>query len=294
MKLSKVIHPEIMLNRRGTSILRLPYREFLPSIKHCPEGYLVTNHDLASKDRNIISHFCLCYRFKHNSGKIYHVGKEFLEAISKVDREIPIQYLPDNMMVYFSFAEKTIYDGEEEIQGAYVYIGDAKNTILNVSEWGQKVIWVSYVSVNMSYGRWISEVTAAKVSEILQNQSTMDFNYNPNLEHINKGSREEVYRTIINLALYTNSSGADFLSLKPMHNESNNKKNIEEKNTGYVNECTLPLTLLGWNYHNERKYTVDATWVETHPRWQPCGPNHSEVKLIWVKGHERHYNGPVK
>jgi hypothetical protein len=74
-----------------------------------------------------------------------------------------------------------------------------------------------------------------------------------------------------------------------------NKQVIKLKHkTGVENQCLVDVTFLNWNYAKQRNYSKDSTWINSFPRWQPCGPKLSQVKLIWVKEHERTFKIDVQ
>lgn len=48
--------------------------------------------------------------------------------------------------------------------------------------------------------------------------------------------------------------------------------------------------LVGFDWKKPKIYHVDGCVVRAHYRWQPCGKNREQVKLILIDQHERHYN----
>jgi len=100
--------------------------------------------------------------------------------------------------------------------------------------------------------------------------------------------KENVQR-VMNCIIYINSQEPDLQKTVPDFNLTvKRKRELAEKGMG-LNEFALPIINVSWNYKKPTIYNMDSSFVETHPRWQPCGPNRSQVKLIWVKEHERHY-----
>jgi hypothetical protein len=51
--------------------------------------------------------------------------------------------------------------------------------------------------------------------------------------------------------------------------------------------------LVGFGWLKPKLRHVDGCVVRSHYRWQPCGVGRSQVKLILVKEHERHFDRPT-
>jgi len=64
------------------------------------------------------------------------------------------------------------------------------------------------------------------------------------------------------------------------------KGKLKVHNCKYQNKTKQPLTVLNANYLKTSKRT-EGFKVRGHFRWQPCGPNRSERKLIFVDSFEK-------
>jgi hypothetical protein len=51
----------------------------------------------------------------------------------------------------------------------------------------------------------------------------------------------------------------------------------------------LKTFLVSYNWMKPKEFHVDETWVKGHFRWQPCGKEWKEVKLIWIDAHKREF-----
>lgn len=278
MRFNKIIHPEIVLDRRGPSELRSFYRLKFKEVESNPTKDF--GHD------PFTSHLLIAYLFKHRAGKVYHASTSFLNALKKINKDMPIKFIPDNLNLYFNFGENIISDLGKQVIGAYVYSKKIDNVKDNFC--------VSFISEDYEICNFLCDTKngGPNVSDLIRGMEKYKEdnklnNKNDKLRHLSD-DRKNIFRLIVNLCIYLNSEGADLLNLPPMINESKTQKNKYELKHKHVNECTLPITLLNHNFH-ERIYNIDSTWVESFPRWQPCGTGRNSVKLIWVKSHERHY-----
>jgi hypothetical protein len=293
------------------------WKQFNPSLQFIPvwENF----------DPNLSTHFFLTWKFKHeflklpkkSKPKIYHIPKDFTQALMKVDREIPVDLLPERFFGYFSFAEGAIFDDSDEVQGAYVFIGPAEESTLKPGAVeSEKVIWISYVCKDkikreqgykamlgpdrngvprlfnfMGISKLLIELKNEKFSKLANQYKTIDFIDGANVQMSEKEveARNTVFRTLINLVLFVNSIDPDLIEA-PTTNHLSNKQLKERRDAGKpINECSVPVTLVSWNYHKPVQYHVDSTFIETFLRWQRCGTRNSQVKLIWVTPHLRRY-----
>jgi hypothetical protein len=318
VRLNQLMHPEIICNIRGDQKLREFYKDSLSRISY--EGaYFFKSAVLANLDENMREHFAAVWKFRneYNSKSkpgVYYVGRDFAKALLKYDKDIPFDRLPERFFGYFQFPREAVYDDTDEIDGAYVYVGPAEEAPVTPKEYGNKVIWISYVcrdqvsrpamitpiKVGANYGIY-NFVSVGRLLLGLHDQSGLSaaLGQLPNYDFgsysgVKKdlAKRNSVYRLLCNLVIYTQSQDPD-LELVPSHlNLSNSKKSALK--TSVVNENTMPITLVSFGYHSPRTYQMDSTWVETFPRWQRCGPGLVQVKLVWVKGHERHFEKVVE
>ena len=288
MRLTKILHPEIITDRRGPVTLRKIYRQALSQIEFVAEtgGVIVPTLVLESDPVNQRA-MTLMRRWQLDNGKVYHVSKDFLLALAGVERGVSLDYLPQRFVGYVSFADRTIYDDTHEVEGAYVYLGPARYAGLkDVSE--KRVLWVVYIC---SGGAVIASVSIPlKQGETIEDlMRTVCLECEGSIPILNKRKNALVYNTVVNVVMYLHSQEPNVQRLPAVHEISNRKASELALKTGLRNECTVPVTFVNWNYAGQRVYTAEKTWVETFPRWQPCGVGLAQVKLIWVRAHERVY-----
>jgi hypothetical protein len=326
MKISKLIHPELVLGTRGSEALTKSYRNMIEKIDFNPEVgcFSVRDTNWQYFDSNLKEHLMLTWKFKKEyrttqKPGIYYVPAPFTEAISKLDRNIPVDLLPERFFAYFAFADGAMQDEKDEVQGAYVFVGPANESCLAKEyHYSGKVIWISYVCKDMvedrenpdyyptigvqegkppllmnflSISKLLVPVTDKKISKLIEDVPILDFQSTKHTDdpEADEIARNRVFRTLINLSLYVNSIDADLVKA-PLTVDLSHKQKAKRRDAGKpINECTVPLTLVSWNYERPRQYSVGSAWIDTHQRWQRCGPEHKQVKLIWVAPHERHY-----
>lgn len=303
MKFSKVLHPEVALGLRGDEMLRAAYPGFLSQVTYKADaanpyerGYQI---DEAMKpDQIFAGHICLVWRFFQEKAPIYHSGKEFTQALMKVDKEIPVDLLPKRFCAYFSFPDGVVFDDEEEIEGAYVFIGPSYETTVRQDGAfggpGEMTLWVSYVTKAGHPSNCLAPITKEKVGKILEKLPCEDVVLRDGvLYHEYKGNvaiRDNVYRLIVNLVLYVNSIDCDLVGVPPVRKMKPAQKKDAIKRGGLLNQCLLPVTFVSWNYKKEKQFHIGSTVVDTHMRWQRVGEGLKQIKLIWVREHLRTFH----
>jgi hypothetical protein len=309
MRLKKVLQPEVVLGLRDwdVSVPNLHssamYQEMIQDMRPITGGgwffpdwirEKVKTDPLAALVFNAAKRtdLCLSKKFELERPPIFHSPREFLQALMKIDKDIPIEALPDRFFAYFSFAEDTVWDGEDFVQGMYVFIGSPTETLVHPdnTEWhGKKALWGSYYTqpsekrpgVEVAYV--LMPLNPGKVADNI----TFKEAPSPNTH----STKPDVWRLGLNLALYVNSVGCELVNAPPVEGMRPSVRKERAARGEIENHCKLPVKVVSWNYHR-RFYSKDATWVETFPRWQRCGPELSQVKLVWVQPHERRFKNP--
>lgn len=308
MHFENVLHPEIVLGLRGESWQKEIYRKYVLSnvsyeeenkrftVKTRP-GFLQSSSTI---DRQNVEEFILTTslmtRMMTERPKIFHVGKDFLKALSTIKKDIPTNIIKDRFFAYFSFPKNTVFFEKIEIQGGYVLVEADKN-----DGFGRTVTIQYYVKE--AYNQAAAEYYATTHAHGMLNTELMSTNANllranarehmPAETFSDNGNSTQIYQTLINLSVYCHSQDPDIQKLRPELNLPKSKKKAARAAGEQLTNCMLPVSLLSWNYKRPVQYSKDSCFVESHMRWQPCGPARSEVKLIWVTEHERHYKNVV-
>lgn len=296
MRLNKILHPEVLLGKRGEATIHKFYKDTVHDIIFQEEngGGVLMNKFVAGLNKSEQRAMTLMRRWQVDNGKVYHISSDFLLALSKVRRGLNLDYLPDRFVGYLSFAGNTLYDDEDEVEGAYVYVGPSKYTSLQNTAI-ERVLWVAYICKgSFATGTVCMELKQGDtIEEMCKRLHTQDHKYTKTQMYVvepkDMSKRNVIFNTIVNVVMYLYSQEPNVQRI-PGVNELSNKKATElAHKTGLRNDCTLPVTFINWTYAKQRIYGVDSTWVESHLRWQICGVGRSQVKLIFVKEHERHY-----
>lgn len=293
MKLSKVLIPEVVMGRRSSGYpeLDLTIKMALDSITFDPIHGTISEGDNAVVDmiynnttaQTVYSQMKLAQLHKP---KTYHLCRDFGKALLTLkDREIIVDYLPEEFFGYISFPEGLIND----VTGGYIYVGLDKTTSLEKRK-NEKVIWISY------FNEYRTENRVLPISRIYlypnQGDSLTEFVRTHNQDESNDEEtlyeRATVGRLLLNAVLYLHSEDPELLTLKPSHGASHSKQSKHTVN-GHTNLCTIPVIAINWDYKAliPEDYESAETFVETHLRWQRCGVGFKSIKLIWVKEHTR-------
>lgn len=294
MRFIQIIHPEIILGRRGNRAEREAMMQLVSQVSIVDGGLKASKMLMAMGDVNLVDALALMRKWKDSERAVYHSGGDFLVEIAKVDRAIPVDRLPDRFLSYLSFGKNIIYDEEDAIQGAYVFIGPAHETSFGhenyVSGPSAKVLWIAYMTLGGKAGVVRVELKqSVTVKELLSGvpASDMTFGDMRDTNEITCTQREIVFRTVINLVLYIHQPDPELEKLIPHSNLIGRKREqISEKadkGTAVFNSCTLPVTFVNWRWHRP----VAEHTVTGHFKWQPCGEGHRERKLIYVEAYER-------
>lgn len=305
MKIAEVINPEILLDLRGRKDIRALYRQLMNAIV-MPTGtegisYQVGNDPSGIFIRTYLSDpHALVYALlgKHfimsKDRKCYYLPFDFGTELAGIDRDIPVSMLPKSFTGYIHFAKGMLHDEEDEIAGCYVYIGPANKVAIQVDDPNEPCFAAAYWPRTPDGS--VDAVTKMVVSlKNLNDQGSIDFfdilptGKRAEIDSKVQAIRDNVSRTILNTVLYINSQDPELFHLSSKYVVNTKKHHEDLAKTGYSNLCSIPLTLVNHSYLRPKEHHIDETWVRTHPRWQRCGPENSQVKLIWVEGHTRKF-----
>lgn len=304
MRLTKTIFPEILYGFKGNPKLVEHYKTILKELRVTDQG-IAAKADFLKRNENLRSFYLAAKIYKDKSGKNYYLPKDFSQALARVDRAIPVEYLPKEFVGYFQFADEAFIDEDGPVEGGFVYIGSAKSLGINPASVNPEMscVLVSYINYTpsmeevgpLSVCRFTFPLEQKRVDELADGVETVDyFDTGTEQKRVSADSasyrrRTAIVRALINAVLYVHSQDPEIMKLRPFHELTHSQRREHRKRFPVENLCNVPIQVLNWGYH-QKIFSVDQTTVQTHLRWQPCGPNRSQVKLIWVKEHTRRYN----
>jgi hypothetical protein len=288
VRFNKLLHCEIVLDKRGPEHMRQVYKNALSQISFIPGvGFRGTPAIRSLPDHNVMDQLFILKKYVLERPPIYHVGRDFLQAMSGISNEIPVELLPKRFFAYLSFADHAIRDEEDWVEGAYVFIGSGLEAALRPQEHNDYVLWIHYTTKSQSLVRLCVELKHGRIDDLVAAAIKDDFTLGGAIPTDPKDTeaRLPVWRAVINLVMYINSVDPDLVLTPP----ASTLKPAAKKAASVQNQCTLPITLVSWNYHAPHYHNVDKSFVNTFQRWQRVGPQLSQVKLIWVTEHARRY-----
>jgi len=245
-------------------------------------------------------HDMYCYeRFIRDGKRNYRIAKDFSEALADASLDISCKYIPkQNSSFNIQFHKEIVLAslfGEEDVayRNCYVTIEDCDTEYDKKKGYIKRVMLVfpvymhgedyysTYDFVNLVFKDDNQKVTEALIdsANILENRKLTE-------------SGEGIIKYITNIILYLNSGDPDLRELKKP-NIPKITKNIKKFQKKNKHKPLLDIIEVGFNYMKGINYRVSSTEVRGHFRWQPCGSERSQVKLIWVKEHTRNFDKKV-
>jgi hypothetical protein len=238
-------------------------------------------------------------KYIRDGKKNYRISKEFGEALSKTKLDISCKYIPKlnkcyNIQFHNDVLLKSLF-GEEDItyKNCYVSIEDCSTDYDKLKGYHKRIMVILpvYLNGNEFYSTYdfvnlVFKDDDQKVTEALVYSAA-----NLKGRGITKEG-EGIIKYITNLILYINSGDPDIRELKKpkIPKETKNPKKFQKKNR---HRPLLDIIEVGFSYMKGITYQVSSTDVRGHFRWQPCGEERSQVKLIWVKEHTRSFDKKV-
>lgn len=357
-KIDEVLHPEVMMGKRGDEIEYVHYQRVFRRFARTSGGFRVFSPIVVDPSKSKIKtktlkispeqekrfedfisytglsdNFCklgwaVQKQFMESGSRCFYIPASFGRALGKMDKELPIEVFGDRTFcAYFHFGKGALHDEEGPVQEAYLFVGPAKMICVAPGDTEELVIDVSKSifdqmdrfeknNVEALNTRIVAIVYNCRDSKgVLSGFSTAwfplerksleqalapavikDYGFLGKELSVSDASlkkRKVVQRAILNAGIYVHSNDPDIQRLRPQNELSKKQKKEEKKKCPVDNLCTVPVSVLSWSYYG-RAYSKESSFVDSFLRWQRCGHKLSEVKLVWVKAHERRYKKTVK
>lgn len=257
------------------------------------DGTKIRSYDMKYKS---LKNFVDSYRSNKSNPRVHVVGKSFFERVSELRRNIPFHLLGgDETTIYIK--TPTVNICNRTYNGAYLY-KHSIFLIIVMTPSDEYSITECNVALVMDINSTCNLGNVCLIDKIETNEAVYegsDFTgiYTP--LKIEKEQDVDKFNTyvagIINTAVYINSKDPSIEELRPLR--LYDKKQLHSVELSKRdNLCTMPVKLINWGYH-DRHYHVGSTLVSGHFRWQPCGTNKADVKLIWIDEHTRTYEDAI-
>lgn len=234
---------------------------------------------LSAKDEGGTAHYIIggfLQEYIETKKNMFRIAKIFGKQLSKADLKISTKYLPTENkfhLVEFPFA----------FNFGDFYI---RNAFINVTKFDKndEVTHVTIVCPQIRNGVWKN---GEMFTAVINCQSD---NIETSLEKTaSYFNASQVYKDLITYTLkcllYINSSECD---IQKVGGSICNKKGKAKVIDFYKTHNPFDIINVGFGFHG-RVYTKDQTTVSGHFRWQPCGVQYSQVKLIWIDEHLRQF-----
>lgn len=212
--------------------------------------------------------------YRQGKTKNYIPSKPLLELFKKMAVDCPATSIPMDYRAYFEL-------------GGFLGMGYAL-VDMSIHE-GERVVRIAISSQEGKSEGWYFGIKVEEGENILESLSRIPFyeydaqlfkNFATEVTPIHK----ERVQTILNLIIYTTNPNDEFIEEYNKFNTSHNKAQKERQKY-----TSMGYTLIGHDAEFLRLIKTREGYVAPFPRWQACGPNHSQRKLIIVKGHPRTY-----
>lgn len=308
-QLSNVLHPEVLLGRRGGLIDR-KFCEFLlalnlgeageEALSGVGKGMTVNDarlltgflDGLRSGSASILPQFAYVIsdfadQFKAGTGEVLYVGRDFFKALSSVDRGLMLEVMPKKMAYFIAspFVE------DYKARGAYVIKNEDSFAVYEVGGLdvpGLPAKFVPGTFLHYALNVPVPDPSARTFQDIAKSLPADSSKYSTKNEKLVAEGNLRVLG-YINAAIYANSADPELAKLAPVGTLNKRQRHASRLRHEHENLCTVPVTVLNRSYAMGHIYHLDKTSVKGHLRWQPCGTGLTQVKLIWINEHERHF-----
>ena len=241
---------------------------------------------------NSVAYFSI---FASDGAKIYKIGREFGEQLSKVRLNLSSKYIPETeKMICIEFPENLRFHlgNQQYAHHAYVYVSNNDGDKFTNE---RKETFTKLLNITS----YLYDEKGNPVDNYLNNYLGISFKSDDEpveeaLERAIKSStysfvNREYVNFVVNALIYIFSGDPDLREQRAPRIPSHPKDaRIFLRN--HENTSLVDMTLVGFDWAKPRHYNVDSTIRRGHPRWQPYGPKRERVKLIWIEPTTITYN----
>jgi hypothetical protein len=288
--IKRSIHPEVILEKKDHRMSKL-YKIIINLMKRSivdkntetefiqTRKFTTTNEEerhvlsCLESDSTLHTYAELVYKWTLSKHEIFYFPKEFVKALADIKLEVTAKYLPKKEFIYyFVYPENILRNDDNDnfceviIHGCPAHEDDEENEyFLSISATG------TLDSPNCTY---------AHVLHLKNEESVIQ-----SLCRCSEGKFKEATGNLVAIAynslIYLASQNPNCQVIMP---EKTLGKKEKKQPRDVRNYCGIPLTLVNQHFHNYNLMDSLAT-RKGHFRWQPCGTNRKQVKLIWITEH---------
>lgn len=207
----------------------------------------------------------------------YKIGQELFNGLKKVDLNIPVGVIPDKLVCFIEFPEylNLMPDTHKD-----EFLSN--NVILLISD---NVLYCIYAVIRNDGKYALNHMAMALGGKITMSDL---FGDNWKLTGATEIYAKDGYynyknflATSLKCLAYICSQNPDLEFEKAPENK---RKNPKKRIDFYKKNPMFNVTLVGKSFHGVT-YHTDQWGVSGHFRWQPCGPQRKQIKLMWIKDH---------
>ena len=252
-----------------------PARKYMAD--NASDSFVELTYDMLCKikDSGMFNYMMSVALYQQKNGKNYVFTKELANILAKTKADIPLKYFPDQFSGYFEIPNLKDLDGCPFL-GLFVNIYQGCIQFTGVIR-DDGCFPLVYLQLKIDKTKTFKEIIEKSKGFVHKVDRTR--------EEKNLGPQYYSFYHVIGnaLAFVCNSEYT-------LEEERNTFATKIGKLTAQKKIFTsLPYVVVGKGYHG-RTYHVDEAVVSGHYRWQPCGPERSKIKLIYINPHVRTFN----
>jgi hypothetical protein len=265
---------ETYMDNRGTKIGTQVFQEISTTSR------FLLKKALDQQDQGTLNVIKVFSQYQKGGSKNYVATEGLTEVLKRTIGDLKMDYLPENFSA-FLYAPGLNY-GIAAVLGAFVSIFNNKITIVGFNEKKEKVkrenshfAWD--IVIKKERGKTLKDAFG-DFENIVEDNARILID-----ECDDKDPNARLTIFFLQIVAFISNQGFELQEELNEFSTKRSKRDAEKKLF-----TSLPYVVVGKDYHG-RKFSVDGTAVSGHFRWQPCGTQRSQVKLVFVKPHERVY-----
>ena len=245
----------------------------------------------------------LSTRFWEGTRQTYIVAENFFEALEGINLKIQPSYLKrTNGVIWIQYPHPIRIEPPEDVvaatgckAGSSIWLRGAFASVEDGFQDGTKSLWLQSYFFDRN-GRSVPNRTNQISGVPLYLPDASGGNRETTLEEVLESAPGVDYDAahqllMLKILMYIASGDPDLRHLQPLRGSAARREHDLYYEGGH-RDTDPNVWLVGFGWLKPKLRHVDGCVVRSHYRWQPCGVGRSQVKLILVKEHERHFDRP--